>query len=75
MHALAKKRIELHCIKQNFVTKGLNDIATKVFINAFATAAEIEHGLISQHTKNVLALAKQKGKKLGNPNLAADYNR
>ncbi len=72
MHSLAKKRIELHCIKQNLVTKGLNDMATKVFINAFAMAAEIERDLISQRTKNGLALAKQKGIKLGNPNLAAD---
>ena len=52
--------------------KGANDLATKIYINSFAMAAEIESDLISQRTKNGLARVKAEGKKLGNPNLKAD---
>ncbi len=69
MHRLSKKKIECHFIKQNLITHGDNDMATKIYLNAFALASEIERDLISQRTKNGLALAKKRGKKLGNPNL------
>ena len=72
VHDLSKRKVELHVIKQNLVTKGANDMATKILINAFGMAAEIERDLISQRTKNGLARAKAEGKKLGNPNLKAD---
>lgn len=71
MHDLQKKRVEVHIIKQNLVAKD-SDMATKIYINAFAMAAEIERDLISQRTKNGMALAKQRGKQIGNPNLKAD---
>jgi DNA invertase Pin-like site-specific DNA recombinase len=71
-HDIAKRRAELHVIKQNLVTKGTSDLSTKIYINSFAMAAEIEHDLISQRTKNGLARVKAEGKKLGNPNLKAD---
>ena len=72
VHDIAKRKAELHVIKQNLVTKGTNDLSTKIYINSFAMAAEIERDLISQRTKNGLARVKAEGKKLGNPNLKAD---
>jgi len=72
VHDIAKRKAHLHIIKQNLVMKGANDMATKIYVNSFAMAAEIERDLISQRTKNGLARVKAEGKKLGNPNLKAD---
>jgi putative DNA-invertase from lambdoid prophage Rac len=72
VHDIAKRKAHLHVIKQNLVMKGANDMATKIYVNSFAMAAEIERDLISQRTKNGLARVKAEGKKLGNPNLKAD---
>jgi len=72
IHDIAKKKVELHIIKQNLVTKSDTDMATKIYINSFAMAAEIERELISQRTKNGIALARKRGKQIGNPNLKAD---
>ncbi len=72
VHDIAKKKAELHVIKQNLTTKDANDMATKIYINSFAMAAEIERDLISQRTKNGLARVKAEGRKLGNPNLKVD---
>lgn len=72
IHEIAKKKVELHIIKQNLVTKDSDDMATKIYINSFAMAAEIERDLISQRTKNGIALARKRGKQTGNPNLKAD---
>ena len=72
VHDISKKRVELHVIKQNLVTQPDNDMATKIYINSFAMAAEIERDLISQRTKNGMALARKRGKQIGNPNLKAD---
>jgi DNA invertase Pin-like site-specific DNA recombinase len=71
-HDIAKRKAELHVIKQNLVTKGTSDLSTKIYINSFAMAAEIERDLISRRTRNGLARVKAEGKKLGNPNLKAD---
>ena len=72
IYDLAKKKVELHIIKQNLITKADNDMATKIYINSFAMAAKIERDLISQRTKNGMALARKRGKQIGNPNLRAD---
>ena len=72
VHEIAKRKAHLHVIKQSLVMKGANDMVTKIYINSFAMAAEIERDLISQRTKNGLARVKAEGKKLGNPNLKAD---
>jgi DNA invertase Pin-like site-specific DNA recombinase len=72
VHDISKRKAHLHVIKQNLVMKGANDMATKIYVNSFAMAAEIERDLISQRTKNGLARIKAEGKKLGNPNLKAD---
>ena len=71
MHQLSRKRIELHAIKEGIVTKGFDDLQTKILLNCFGLCAEIEKNLISQRTRAGLKLAKQRGKVLGNPNLAA----
>ena len=72
IHDISKKKVQLHIIKQNLITKSDNDMATKIYINSFAMAAEIERDLISQRTKNGIALARKRGKQIGNPNLKAD---
>jgi len=68
---MLKKKASVHIIKQNLICKE-NDMTTKIQLNAFAMASEIERDLISQRTKNGLANAKARGVKLGNPNLKAD---
>jgi putative DNA-invertase from lambdoid prophage Rac len=67
---LSKRKVYSHFIKQGLVTNGEHDLTTKILINAFSVAAELERDLISQRTKNGLARVKGEGKKLGNPNLA-----
>lgn len=67
VHDIAKRKAELHVIKQNLVTKGTNDLSTKIYINSFAMAAEIERDLISQRTKNGLARVKAEGKETRQP--------
>ena len=71
MHELTQKKVETHIIKQGLIARD-KDLTSKITINAFAMAAEIERDLISQRTKNGLALAKKRGKTLGNPNLKID---
>lgn len=44
-----------------------DDIQSKVLAFAFGLSAEIERQLISQRTKEALALRKKEGKKLGRP--------
>jgi len=68
---LIKNKVTIHFIKQGFVARD-NDMTTKITINAWAMSAEIERELISSRTKQGLALAKSRGKKLGNPNLDSD---
>ncbi|MGA2404499.1 MAG: recombinase family protein [Syntrophobacteraceae bacterium] len=70
--SLIKKQVRLIAIKQGIVINGKHDIASKTMITMFALMAEIERDLISARTKNGLALARAKGKKLGNPNLPKD---
>lgn len=70
--SLIKKQVKLIAIKQGMVINGKHDIATKTMMTMFALMAEIERDLISERTKNGLATAKAKGKKLGNPNLPKD---
>lgn len=68
---LIRKKVIIHFIKQGFIARD-DDMTTKITINAWAMAAEIERELISSRTKQGLALAKSRGKKLGNPNLESN---
>lgn len=69
MGDMAAKRVTVHIIKQNIISRGEGDMTTDILINAFAMAAQMERALISQRTKNGLARVKAAGKKLGNPDL------
>jgi DNA invertase Pin-like site-specific DNA recombinase len=65
---LAEKNIMTHVIKGGFVIGDPNNkIQSSVLIFAFGLAAEIERELISQRTKEALAVKKAGGMKLGRP--------
>lgn len=65
---LAEKEIFTHVIKGGFVIGDPNNkIQSSVLIFAFGLAAEIERELISQRTKEALAVKKAGGMKLGRP--------
>jgi putative DNA-invertase from lambdoid prophage Rac len=75
IYSISKRKAELHVIKQGIVLRDSDDMAGKIYVNAFAMAAEIERDLISQRTKSGLARVKASGRKLGNPNLVADNSK
>lgn len=64
-HTLEQKGICLHVVKQGIVVDGNKDIATKILINTFGVCAELERELISQRVKMGMALAKQRGRQIG----------
>ena len=65
LNICSEKGISIHTIKDNF---DLSDsINSKIIAFAFALAAEIERNLISQRTKEALALRKKNGVMLGRP--------
>ena len=65
LNQCSSKGISIHTIKDNF---DLSDsINSKIIAFAFALAAEIERNLISQRTKEALAVKKMNGVKLGRP--------
>jgi DNA invertase Pin-like site-specific DNA recombinase len=60
-----EKGINIYAIKGNWQLD--NSIQSKIIAMAFSMAAEIEHDLISQRTKEVLRARKAKGMPLGRP--------
>ena len=72
-HTLERKGVCLHVVKQGIVVDGNKDIATKILINTFGVCAELERELISQRVKMGMALAKQRGRQIGNPKIGT-YN-
>ncbi|MBQ2917626.1 MAG: recombinase family protein [Bacteroidales bacterium] len=61
----SKKGVSIQTIKDNFMLS--DSINSKIIAFAFALAAEIERNLISQRTKEALAVKKMEGVKLGRP--------
>ena len=65
LNACSQKGVAIHTIKDGF---DLSDsINSKIIAFAFALAAEIERNLISQRTKEALAVRKMNGVRLGRP--------
>lgn len=65
LNTCSSKGILIHTIKDNFdLTDNIN---SKIIAFAFALAAEIERNLISQRTKEALAVRRMKGIRLGRP--------
>jgi len=60
-----EKKINIYAIKGNWQLD--NSIQSKIIAMAFSMAAEIEHDLISQRTKEALRVRKAAGIKLGRP--------
>lgn len=65
LNLLMEKGAKVWTIKDNYRLG--YDIQSKVLAFAFGLSAEIERQLISQRTKEALALRKKNGKKLGRP--------
>ena len=65
LNVCSEKGISIHSIKDHFdLTDSIN---SKIIAFAFALAAEIERNLISQRTKEALAVKKLEGVKLDRP--------
>lgn len=65
LNQVLNKGITLISVKENMTFD--NNIASKVITFAFSLSAEIERNLISQRTKEALALRREQGIKLGRP--------
>ena len=65
LNQLLNKEITLISVKENMIFD--NTISSKVITFAFSLSAEIERNLISQRTKEALALRREQGIKLGRP--------
>lgn len=64
---LIKQGVYFIAVKESIEIREKQDMQTKMLITLFGLFAEIERDLISQRTKEGLANAKKKGKKLGRP--------
>ena len=67
VETLVRRKIRFIAIKEAIEFDGKQDLRTKVMIALFGLFAEVERDLISERTKEALAAAKAKGKRLGRP--------
>jgi DNA invertase Pin-like site-specific DNA recombinase len=65
LKTLMEKQVTVVTIKERYELG--DNLNSKVLAFAFSLAAEIEHNMISQRTKEALARKKSEGKKLGRP--------
>ncbi len=65
--AFIKHEIKFTAIKEGIRIDGTQDLQTKVMVTLFGLFAEIERDLISERTKQGLAVAREKGRMLGRP--------
>ncbi len=65
LNRCSQKGVAIRTIKDNFTLS--DSINSKIIAFAFALAAEIERNLISQRTKEALAVKKLQGVRLGRP--------
>ena len=65
LNQCSQKGISIYTIKDNFSLS--DNINSKIVAFAFALAAEIERNLISQRTKEALAVKRMEGVRLGRP--------
>lgn len=66
LNVLTDKNVAVFSVKENFQLNG-TDMQSKVMRTMLALFAEIEHDLIVARTTEGLAMARQKGAKLGRP--------
>ena len=64
---LVQKEVRLVAIKEAIRFEGKQNLQTKAMIALFGLFAEIERDLIAERTKEGLAAAKARGKRLGRP--------
>ncbi len=67
VETLVHRKIRFIAIKEAIEFDGKQDLRTKVMIALFGLFAEVERDLISERTKEGLAAAKAKGKRLAGP--------
>ena len=75
VETLVQRKIRFIAIKEAIEFDGKQDLPTKVMIALFGLFAEVERDLISERTKEGLAAAKAKGKRLGRPKGALGTSR
>ena len=75
VETLVRRKIRFITIKEAIEFDGKQDLRTKVMIALFGLFAEVERDLISERTKEGLAAAKTKGKRLGRPKGALGTSR
>lgn len=76
MNELNEKGVRVIAIKNNYDCDPLkpNDITSSVLLFAFGLSAQLERDLISERTKQGLAVARMKGKRIGRKKGESIYN-
>ncbi len=64
---LVKRKVRFTAVKEAIRFEGKQDLQTKVMIALFGLFAEVERDLISERTKEGLAAARARGRRLGRP--------